>query len=187
MRRLNFAGTREHALLAFVIQEAGAHVPYMGRTALQKIMYFLKALDVPMRYHFEVYHYGPYCDQIPDDVALLTMDGVVIDKAANKPGYWNYAPMADGPISELLSDHAEFIAENRQRVRAVVKAFGKLRPEELELLATLHYAFRHVAAGRDSASRAVVINRFREFKGDKFKDSQINRAYDAMVSAGLIM
>jgi uncharacterized protein YwgA len=60
MSELFFSKTQEHALLALVIKEAQAakSVGYFGRTALQKVVYFLKALGLPTRYQFEVHHYG---------------------------------------------------------------------------------------------------------------------------------
>ena len=61
---LFLTGTWEHALLAKVVSEANAVAQkqggYLGRTALQKIVYFLQALDVPMRYRFDVHLHGPF-------------------------------------------------------------------------------------------------------------------------------
>jgi uncharacterized protein YwgA len=70
--------TWEHALLAKVVKEATAVAPkeggYLGRTAIQKIVYFLQVLDVPMRYRFEVCHYGPFCTTILGDLEWLMAD-----------------------------------------------------------------------------------------------------------------
>jgi uncharacterized protein YwgA len=67
---LQFTGTWEHALLAATAQAAAESGDngYLGRTALQKILYFLQTSGVPMRYRFDIYHYGPYCDRITRDV-----------------------------------------------------------------------------------------------------------------------
>ena len=69
---LFLAKTWEHALLAKVVQEAAEITQrqggFLGRTAIQKIVYFLQVLGVPMRYRFEVFHYGPFCITILGDL-----------------------------------------------------------------------------------------------------------------------
>jgi uncharacterized protein YwgA len=37
---------------------------YLGRTAIQKLVYFSKTLGVPIPCSFEIYTYGPYSDSI---------------------------------------------------------------------------------------------------------------------------
>ena len=63
---LQLTGTWEQAVLAATARAAAGHADkgYLGRTALQKIVYFLQISGVPMRYRFDIYHYGPYCDRI---------------------------------------------------------------------------------------------------------------------------
>jgi hypothetical protein len=187
MSRLVFAGTREHALLALVIREAQsvASVGYLGRTALQKIVYFLKALGVPTRYQFEIHRYGPYCDQITSDIDLLLADGIVLDRSSAAK-YWNYALTAPDAGEELFQAHQVFVNAYMDLVRKVVAVFGPLEPRDLEVYATLHYAYRYELAGAEAPSKKQVIARFRDYKGMKFTDAQLNAAFDAMVAAKLI-
>ena len=107
---LFFSTERDDALLTMVIQEAHntASVSYLGRKALQKTMYFLKVLGVPMDYRFDIHHYGPFCNAILHDTEMLLVDGVVVDEAA-KSRYSNYVP---GPnAEELLEKHAAVLAQ----------------------------------------------------------------------------
>ncbi|MDB5313172.1 MAG: hypothetical protein JWO38_7374 [Gemmataceae bacterium] len=57
---LVLTGSWEQALLTATAQAAAPESGnrYLGRTALQKILYFLQISGVPMRYRFEIYHYG---------------------------------------------------------------------------------------------------------------------------------
>ena len=73
---------------------------YLGRTAIQKILYFLQISGVPMRYRFDIYHYGPYCDRLSRDVEWLMADGVLKDASSNTRKYSNYRP--DAAAEELL-------------------------------------------------------------------------------------
>ena len=187
MKKLFFTGTQEHALMALVIREAEASpkVKYFGRTALQKVVYFLKSLGVPAAYQFEIHHYGPFCDQIGADVDLMIADGIVIDRAAS-PKYWNYSIENDAPLDELFSRHSKFVAKYSPLIKRVVEIFGSLDPRDLELYATLHYAYRYETARYETASRDAVLARFRAYKGSKFTDAELNSAFDAMVAAHLI-
>lgn len=187
MSPIAFSGTQDHALLALVIQQAhqSRKVSYLGRTAVQKIVYFLKALGVPMCYAFDIYHYGPYSDQITSDIDLLMADGIIEDRSST-PTYWNYTPKPGGPIETLLAQHQPFVSTHREMVRHVVDSLGSLEPRQLELFATLHYAYRYEIASTPTPSREAVLSRFKEYKGNKFPPDELSAAYDAMVEANLI-
>src|SRR5271168_5186579 len=105
--------TWEHALLAQVVKEAAAVSPkqgsYLGRTTIQKILYFLQVLDVPMRYRFEVSHYGPFCHTILGDTEWLMADKVITDSSPNTEKYSKFMP---GPAcDELIAKHADKLKE----------------------------------------------------------------------------
>ena len=101
--------TWEHALLAKVVEEAGdiaqQNGGFLGRTAVQKIVYFLQVLEVPMRYRFDVCHYGPFCTSILGDLEWLMADGVITDISTDPGKYSKYTP---GPAcDELIAKYAE--------------------------------------------------------------------------------
>ncbi len=180
--------TWEHALLAKVVKEAVAVAQkeggYLGRTAIQKIVYFLQVLKVPMRYGFEVCHYGPFCTTILGDLEWLIADEVITDSSPNPDKYSKYTP---GPAcDELIAKHAAKLAVCQDTVKSTVKALLPLRPDHLELIATLDYAFREMKAtlGKNPPKKTVLA-RFREFKGEKFKEKEIGETFDRLESAGL--
>ena len=181
---LFFSTERDDALLAMVVQEAhsAAGVSYLGRTALQKTMYFLKVLGVPMDYRFDIHHYGPFCNAILRDTETLIVDGVVVDEA-NRSRYSNYVP---GPNAEVLLQKHAVLEQYRQTVREVVAALAPMSPEKLELLATLHFAFAaERASGSQGPWKERVLGRFREFKQDTFSPAEVGNGYEVLVKAGL--
>lgn len=185
---LLLTGSKEHALLAMVIQEAASECQrsgYVGRTAIQKITYFLQVLGVPMRYRFEVHHYGPYCDEVARDIGWLNADDVICDRSLDRQKYSNYAP---GPSSqELIKQHAGAIEGHRQTVKNVVRALIPLDPTRLELIATIDYAYRQLkSSGGAGPWKDAVIAHFRSIKGDKFSPEELSGTYDKLVSAGLV-
>ncbi len=185
---LDLTGTWEHALLAKVVKEAAAvaqnEVGYLGRTAIQKIVYFLQVLNVPMRYRFDVHHYGPFCEGILGDTEWLVADSVIVDSSPNTQKYSKFTP---GPAcDELIAKYSDKLKEYGDTIKNTVKALLPLRPDHLELIATLDYAFREkrATAGKKPA-RTAVISRFREFKGEKFSETEIAKTYDKLEDAGL--
>lgn len=185
---LFLSGTWEHALLAKVVKEATDVAQrdggYLGRTAIQKIVYFLQVLDVPMRYRFEVFHYGPFCNTILGDTEWLMADEVIADSSPNPDKYSKFTP---GPAcEELIAKHAAMLERYEGTVKSTVKALLPLQPDHLELIATLDYAFREMKAtlGKEPPKQKVLA-RFREFKGAKFNDKEIADTYDRLKAAGL--
>ena len=184
---LQLTGTWEHAVLTSISRVAAGHADkgYLGRTALQKIVYFLQLSGIPMRYRFNIYHYGPFCDRISRDVEWLVADGVLRDASSNPEKYSNYRP-ADA-AEELLRAHADALRIHQDTINKVVETLLPLEPSRLELLATLDYLYRQLKAGGGCGPwKERVINRFMEVKKDKFQRDVVWAAYDAMVQADLI-
>src|SRR5215469_3744796 len=136
---LELTGTWEHAVLTATARAAAGHggKGYLGRTALQKIAYFLQLSGVPLRYRFDIYHYGPYCDRISRDVELLVADGILKDNSSSPEKYSNYRPASE--MEELLQAHAALLGVHQEKINMVVQTLLPLEPEHLELLATLDY------------------------------------------------
>jgi uncharacterized protein len=184
---LFLAGTWEHALLAMVVKQAVQvsqnQSGYLGRSAIQKIVYFLQVLNVPMRYRFDVSHYGPFCSTILGDAEWLMADEVIADSSPDPKKYSKYTPGT--ACDELISMHAGQLKEYEDAVKSTVTALLPLKPDHLELIATLDYSFREMKAtlGKKPPKEAVIA-RFREFKGDKFKDKEIGTTYDRLEGAG---
>jgi uncharacterized protein len=185
---LFLTNTWEHALLAKVVKEAAEVAQkqggILGRTAIQKIVYFIQVLNVPMRYRFEVCHYGPFCNSILGDMEWLIADEVIADSSPDPEKYSKYTP---GPsCDELIARHGAKLNEYDDTVKSTVKALVPLKSDHLELIATLDYSFRELKATVGTKpAKSSVINRFREFKGDKFKENEIVETYDRLEEAGL--
>jgi len=179
-----FARNRDQALLALMLQEARRAADeanmYVGRTAVQKLMYFAKQMGTPMDYQFDIYHYGPFCQEIMQDIDLLTFDGVIKDKAS-KPEYSNYYPSDN--MEEILSLHEQELNHYREKIRDVVKLIS-LKPDQLEMLSTLDFIYRKEKASVASGSiKERVLDQFFKYKENKFKKDDMLKYYDLMVEA----
>ncbi|MBW3540004.1 MAG: hypothetical protein KY476_07035 [Planctomycetes bacterium] len=184
---LRITGTQDHALLALVARETAEILDrrggYLGRTAFQKIVYLLQVRGVPMRYRFDIHFYGPYCDEISRDIEWLVADGVLADHSPHER-YSNY--VAADNADELIAAHPN-LAPHTRTVGEIVTALLPLEPDRLELMATLHFAYRQLkASGRGTPSRDAVRSRLRALKGEKFQEAQIEDAIDRLSTIGIL-
>lgn len=183
-------GTRDQALLALVVKEAGqasetSEKGYLGRTALQKIVYFLKVFGVPMRYRFDVHHYGPFCPHILSEADWMTVTEAIKDSSTDPERYSNYRIGTAGEA--LIDEFADELEPYRETVHDIVAALAPWTPESLELLSTLHYSYRELSVSLQRSPKSKeLIERFREFKPDRFKEDQIVSAIDCLKKAKLI-
>lgn len=176
----------EHALIAATVEAASRKCPdcYLGRTAIQKLLYFMSVLGVPMRYRFDIHHYGPFCPNVMHDVEWLVADGVIEDRSQEER-YSNYKPGQGW--DELLEQYKEKLDEYRDKIEDVCNALSDLSPETLELIATLDFSYRWVRArGGAGPWKDAAVEKFKSIKKDKFADDQIDLWYGVLVEAGLI-
>ncbi|MCA9111816.1 MAG: hypothetical protein KDA52_17820 [Planctomycetaceae bacterium] len=176
----------EHALVAAVIEAASKSNggSYLGRTAMQKLMYFLQVLNVPMRFKFRIHHYGPFSDELADTLDWLQADDVIEDRS-RETRYSNYAPGENW--HEIKSRFQSDLGQYQEMIDAVAKAMGGMDPDQLELIATLDFCYRWVhARGGNGPWKELTIQKFKQIKGDKFTDSKISDSYDRLARVKLI-
>jgi uncharacterized protein YwgA len=155
----------------------------LGRTAIQKIIYFLQVAGVPMRYSFDIYHYGPYCGRVSNDVESLVVDGIIKDDSTSPEKYSNYVP--DSSLVDLLNLHPD-LKSYMPVIESVVKSLLPLSPNRLELIATLDFLYRQIKAGGGNGPwKTRVIDKFIQVKKEKFPKEDIVQAYDSLVAAKL--
>ena len=174
------------AFVAAIVRSFEENHPkrYLGRTAVQKLTYFAKAMGVPIPCSFGIYTYGPYSDTVTFSMESLLADEVVVD-CSPKPDYSNYR------LGEHATDLlAAFDGEIRPHVKTidrVVKVLRGFRPQALELIATIHFiALRQRQIRRQEPTKLDVISEFKSIKGDKFRRQEVSTWYDALKKAGLI-
>ena len=167
---------------SFEEQVGGQH--YLGRTAMQKLVYFAKALGAPIPCSFEIYTYGPYSERVTFAVDSLLADDVLKETSNDPQTYSNYRLGQNA--GEILSAYRESIEPYRGEIDAVVQSLGRFEPPALELIATLHFIHhRLMQIGRKEPSKAQVVEEFRRVKKDKFSAGEIDSWYDALKRAKL--
>jgi len=183
---LTFSNNLRAAYLTEFVRAFEKYYPngFLGRTAIQKLAYFARAIGVPMPFSFEIYNYGPYSDHVTFAVDGLLADEVLRDTSPNSSKYSNYR--LSSRSFRFPSSLQKQVSEFSPQIEAVVKNLGSFRPEQLELIATLHYVHHRQAALGRKPTQASVMSDFFRIKGDKFDKNEVSNWYDALKRAGLV-
>ncbi|MBI3412019.1 MAG: hypothetical protein HY040_27120 [Planctomycetes bacterium] len=158
---------------------------YLGRTAVQKVVYFAKVLGVPIPCSFEIYTYGPYSDAVTFCVDSLLADDVLEDTSKDPQSYSNYRLGENA--DEILNAYRRLIDPHREKIDTVVQSLGSFKPQELELIATLHFIHHRLKQiWRKEPSRDQGLAEFYRVKKDKFSPEEISSWYGALRNARLV-
>ncbi|MBL8040106.1 MAG: hypothetical protein JNM04_02040, partial [Chthonomonas sp.] len=158
----------------------------IGRTALQKIPYFLGVRGVPLEYRFDLYHYGPFCQDILYDAGLLESLGAIEDSKGGYKGGSKYKAGANS--ANLLADHKEVIEKHSSTIDEVIALLAELDATSLEVVATIDYFYRYVSAMELPEPRKdEVLKRFFEAKKQHLdKRDWVGKMYDQMQKIGMV-
>lgn len=173
------------AFLTAIVKSFEEHHPegYLGRTAMQKLAYFAKVLNVPIPCSFGIYTYGPYSDTVTFSVESLLADEVLVDQSTNSK-YSNYRTASNS--AELLSAYAEELEPHKDAIDRITDVLGKFDHSHLELIATLHFVARRQKQRTGELNKAAIVAEFKSIKRDKFSDKAIHKWYKALQQAELI-
>jgi hypothetical protein len=176
------------AFTAAIVRSYEQHVGarhYLGRTAVQKLVYFAKALGVPIPCSFEIYTYGPYSDSVTFSVDSMLADDVLKDVSNDPQTYSNYR-LGDN-AGQILNSYSSLIEPYQRMIDAIIQSIGSFEPHQLELVATLHFIHHRLKQiWRRDPPKDRVLEEFRRVKKGKFAEAEIGVFYDALRDAKLI-
>lgn len=123
----------DDAIVAYIVKKwSGISDVPLGRTIIQKLCYFVKSKGVPLDYDFDMYHYGPYSQNLYFRMDDMIADGVVIDEKAlntvnsnikTRTSSSRYLPGAN--VDKLLNMYNEDLSKITATIDNVVNAFHK--------------------------------------------------------------
>jgi uncharacterized protein len=180
-----FADRISDALLAYLIKSYNeASDRTLGRTILQKLCYFAKASGVPLPFRFEIYHYGPFSQEIFYKTEDLLLDGVIEDRSKDR----ERSDFVSGPnLESFLSRFGEAIGQHRANLQRVATMFSRLDPSQMELVSTIHYMHSsHREWFKQVPSKDAVVASVLQVKRDKFSRQTVEKAYEILREAALL-
>ena len=175
---------RDEELLArrlAIIQKIVTHPKDIGKTKIQKIVYFLQeAVGVPLMYPFRMHYYGPYSDDLDGVLSLANSLGHIDIKPAPSGFGYLVTPSQENEDNWLqeydISKDADVDIVDR-----AIYLLGSLDTSTLELYATVHF----IDGPDGNLSKDEVLNTVSQLK-PKFTRDFIERAYQALLKANLI-
>jgi uncharacterized protein YwgA len=157
----------------------------LGKTALQKHVYFLQTLhEIDCGYEFRLYTYGPFSAELLGDLdGVAGLGGVEVTYQPQVAGY----SITPGPKSaDIRLQAAEFLSNSSDAIDSVLDEFGRLTAKDLELSATIVYAEREARemSGK-SPEASSLVDVVRELK-PHFSDDQIERSVERLLARSYI-
>ena len=171
----------DDAIITAVVCRAGQDGK-IGRTVLQKIVYFLKAKGVPVRYKFDIQHYGPYSQDLYFRMDDLVAEEIVCDVSVSH----SRSEYQRGPKAEmLLEEHKIALDKYQDDTSIVLEQFNGISSEEMGLLATTHYIqCSHTIFYNAPPEKNLVVRQVMKMK-KRFTREQVEDAYHRLESAGV--
>jgi uncharacterized protein YwgA len=116
----------------------------VGKIRMQKLVYFLQSIfDVPLGYDYKMHYYGPYSDELNDDLIAMQVSKNV-EIGADPSGYGYHIV----PGTEAVATKDDVLGKYSEKIGKCLDDFGKFSPSELEILGTLHFV-KYIAGVSD--------------------------------------
>jgi uncharacterized protein len=119
----------------------------LGRTAIVKLLYLLQEVrGVPLGYDFRLYTYGPFDADVLSDIETAQSFQALHVKTVTYPSGYGYEVSAGAKAAAIKESTADWMASHRPALAWAATNFAARSASELELLATIVYAARELAA-----------------------------------------
>ena len=163
-----------YGTIAYIAEAVGS----LGKTALQKLVYFLQEWRrVPLGYSFDLYTYGPFSADLMGDLDYTAFLGAVNVQYIINGGY----SISSAEKNQEVRDRASaFLTTYEADFAEVVRLFGKCAAWQLELRATIHLACQQMLSTMEPLSDEGIVDVIHSLKPGKFTDQQIKQAVDEL-------
>ncbi len=151
--------------------------PQFGKTALQKLVYFLEAIyGIDCGYDFSLHSYGPFDSTLLGDLDLVAHWGCVsVTNTTGTLGGYRIEPTDQ--VDLVREKGKEFLDDPRTRAALddLVDKYGRMTARDLELRATTVYVDRSLRAKGEPHDKKTVCHCVGQVK-PKFSAEEIERA-----------
>jgi len=116
----------------------------VGKIKIQKLIYFLQFIcKVPLGYVYKMHYYGPYSDELNDDLIVMQSNENV--KIEVDPSGYGYHII---PGTEAVAIDENVLTKYSEQIDKCLGEFGDFSPNQLEIISTLHFV-KYVAGVSD--------------------------------------
>src|SRR5579863_10451358 len=155
------------AAVVALVQGARAR---LGKTQVQKLVYFVQDSGVPLEYKYEIYHYGPYSFELSHELSSLDSLGVL--NVESDPSGFGF-DISAGKFAVRF--HLE--PSYQKKVEKVLAEFGANTPAQLEVKATIHFVHSLIKKRFSSSKiKPEVMQKVRALK-PRFTEDFVKNCY----------
>ncbi|MGV3617852.1 MAG: type II toxin-antitoxin system antitoxin DNA ADP-ribosyl glycohydrolase DarG [Fimbriimonas sp.] len=138
-------------------------LPYqspVGRVMFQKLAYFATELGLPTGLKFVKGSYGPYSDELKRVVGRLMANGLVIEEQKGR-----MIAVVPGPTyKDALAAYRDQLNEWNPYMRSLIDLFARMRTDDAELAASVHFACQILAKGDREVTEREVFDWIQDWK-----------------------
>lgn len=160
------------ACIVALVQNAKAS--RIGKTQLQKLVYFLQNAGVPLDYRYEIYHYGPYSFELSDEMGSLDSLGIL--NVESDPSGFGFN-ITSGKFAEKYQIGKKY----QRKLEKVLVDFSSDTPAQLEVKATIHFV-QKIMEKRGSIDQSKVTKKVKLLK-PQFSDKFVKNCYSELKQA----
>lgn len=156
-------------ILKYVIDKLEKMKIPTDKIVVQKLMFYLKENGLPISYDYDMYAYGPYSKKLNHDADGLAFDKqLIISNRSYRKG--------DNFISELTDKYKNKIDDQIDKFRKLVD--DSFDFETMEIIGTTFYCYNALKGFGLNSELIDVLEEFKGWKGGKYPDSKIQKAYN---------
>lgn len=143
------------------IESEPCHYP-VGRTSFQKIAYFATESGIPSGLSYRRSSYGPYAPELKGLITRLVNHGLIREERLGQM----FAVKVGPTFADAWRAYEQDVAPWKDRIQEVADLFMRLRTQQAELAATVHFAAKTVAEKKkgDTPTESEVLREVMSWK-----------------------
>jgi O-acetyl-ADP-ribose deacetylase (regulator of RNase III)/uncharacterized protein YwgA len=114
----------------------------VGRTSFQKIAYFATESGIPTGLSYRRSSYGPYAPELKALITRLVNNGLIREERLGRM----FAVKPGPTFGDACRAYEQELAEWKDTIQAIADLFMRMRTQQAELAATVHFAAKGVAS-----------------------------------------
>lgn len=145
----------------------------LQKITIQKVIYYLKEVGVPLKYKYEPYIYGPYSSELKADLRnMILWDELKIYNNNN------YDLNDKFELTDIGNEYLDNLSSQLDKFSNAIN--NDFSFDSMEVNGTVIYCHQALKNIGLSPTEDQVLKEFKNWKGDRYTDDEIKSAYSKM-------
>ena len=142
----------------------------LQKIVIQKIFFFLKESGFALSYSFEPYKYGPFSEELSEDLETLESEKkIAINKTTVELYVDNIATPLSANTKAFINSFVDLVANNYDF-------------DNIEIYGTVFYCIRSLEEALDLVTEDTVLEQFKGWKGSKYREDRVLNAFKSIIN-----